>query len=297
MNTLNNRNEISDVSKGILDLIFKLSAEYSTHLEYIGHNFENNIDGELKRILLPYMIAIYGKMLTAYRLLNGYSLEDLHPEWVGVSNDPIILYDLIRSMYECFLQSHFIQNRYQSYEDRKYIILWWGIRALSERAQLATTSNLENQQLKRESIEIDNDTQQIVKQHSDRLSKDKNDFGFYKTNKLANWPKPGKLYDLAGIHKSHHEFLYKISSLYAHAEPFALMQVRHIYHNNIHNLDDNILTHGRYIVDLSLIALQNFSKIFPEMKVRMDNSTSLHEMINKAEQYFRISRAAISKRE
>ncbi|WP_316851583.1 DUF5677 domain-containing protein [Pedobacter agri] len=294
---LNNRNNISPFSGDILDIIFKMAQEYADNMASIGNSFDATIEGELKTIVLPYLIAMYGKMITAYRLLNGYSLQDLHPSMPGVSNDPIVLYDLVRSMYECFLQSHFIINRYPTSADKKYIILWWGCRALTERGMLAATSKLENDQLRREADFIAANTAEIVKNHAGRLQTDRDEFGFRKNEQLANWPKPGKLCRHTGIHHSHHDYLYKISSLYAHAEPFAIMQVRCIYKYSIDHLDEGIRTHGRDIVNLGLIALDNFSQVFPEIRRRIGHSPGLPEMINKAKAYYSLSRAAISNRE
>ncbi|RZK37333.1 MAG: hypothetical protein EOO90_25470 [Pedobacter sp.] len=123
------------------------------------------------------MAVMYGKIITAYRLLNGYSLDDLHPGVDGISNDSISLHDVIRSMYECFLQANFIISRSTTLEDIRYLIFWWDYRALSERVLLASTSNLTNDQLQGEAEYLAKISNELVKKHSVRLDQDANNFG------------------------------------------------------------------------------------------------------------------------
>jgi hypothetical protein len=293
----NNRAKLSQESIEGLELIFKIASLYSFCFEKIRIPQKTSDSEKLKSILFPYMAVIYGKITTAYRLLNGYSLDDLHPGVEGISNDSISLYDVIRSIYECFLQANFIISRSTTPSDVRYLIFWWDYRALSERVLLASTSNLKNEQLDDEIKHIDRIANEVVKNHSDRLTQDAKDFGKYGNQKLANWPKPGKLYEAAGIHKSQHEYLYKLNSLYTHCEPFAMMQVRYFIETNDNDLDRNILVHGRYIVDLSLSAIDSFSRIFPQVKHSIDNSPGLGLMMEQAKKYLSKSRTSLKNNE
>lgn len=292
----NNRANLSPSSIEILDLIFKIASLYSFCLEQVNLPLKTTDSEKLKSIVFPYMAVMYGKIITAYRLLNGYSLDDLHPGVDGISNDSISLHDVIRSTYECFLQANFIISRSTTPENIRYLIFWWDYRALSERVLLASTSNLNNDQLDGEVEHLAKIANELIKKHSVQLDQDIVSFGKIKNHTIANWPKPGKLYEAAGVHKSQHEYLYKLNSLYTHCEPFAMMQVRYIIEKNHHNLDSNILVHGRYVVDLSLAAIGSFSNLFPAITVAIHNSPGLELMIEKAKNYLSESRSSLAGR-
>lgn len=289
----NNRADLSQSSVDGLGLIFQIASLYSYCLGQLRIPQKTSDTEKLKSIVLPYMAVMYGKIITAYRLLNGYSLDDLHSDVEGISNDSISLYDVIRSMYECFLQANFIVNRSTTPKDIRYLIFWWDYRALSERVLLTSTSDFKNEQLDEEIIHIDRIANEVINNHSLQLEHDIIRFQKPKSQKLANWPKPGKLYEDAGVHQSQHEYLYKLNSLYTHCEPFAMMQVRYFIETNNNDLDRNILIHGRYIADLSLAAIDCFSKIFPEVKDCINNSPGLDLMIEKAKSYLAMSRSSI----
>lgn len=292
----NNRAKLKEASIESLDLIFKIASLFSFCLNEINQPLKTTDTEKLKSIILPYMAVMYGKIITSYRLLNGYSLDDLHPGVDGISNDSISLYDVIRSMYECFLQANFITSRSTTPEDTRYLIFWWDYRALTERVLLASTSDIRNEQLDDEIRYIDRIADEVAKNYSVQLEQDIAKFQKHKNQKLANWPKPGKLYDRAGVHQSQHEYLYKLNSLYSHCEPFAMMQVRYFIETNKNDLDINVLLHGRYIADLSLAAIDVFSKIFPEVKVSIENSPGLGLMIDKAKSYLSKSRSSVAGR-
>jgi len=289
----NNRANLSQGSIESLDLIFKIASLYSHCLGKITIPLKITDDEKMKSIVLPYMVVIYGKIITTYRLLNGYSLNDLHPEIHDISNDSISLYDLIRSMYECFLQANFLISRAQSPNDIRYLINWWDYRGLTERLLIASSSNLKNEKLDEEMTHINRIATEVIKNHSNRLGEDSKEFGKLKSQKLANWPKPSKLYEAAGIHKSQHEFLYKLNSLYTHCEPYAMMNVRYYLERNIIDIDRNIFVHGRYIVDLSLLAIESFSKIWPLVKDSIDNSPGLDLVILNAKTFLNNPRCSM----
>ncbi|WP_231492201.1 hypothetical protein [Pedobacter sp. Leaf170] len=291
----NNRANLSQGSIDGLELIYKIASLYSHCLGEIRIPLKTSDDEKLKSIMLPYMVVMYGKIITAYRLLNGYSLDDLHPEIQDITNDSVSLYDIIRSMYECFLQANFNISRARTPKDLRYMIYWWDYRGLSERVQLASTGDFDINDIDEEVKHIDRIANEVIKNHSDQLEEDIINFRKSKNQKLANWPKPVKLYEAAGIHKTQHDYLYKLNSIYTHCEPFAMMQVRYFIETNNNDLNRNILIHGRYIADLSLAAIDGFSRVFPEVKESIDSSPGLDLMIVKGKGYLAMSRASIAR--
>jgi hypothetical protein len=119
---LNNNSLISLESKTLLNTIIRTAHYFSKSIALVSPVASTGQPADLQRgIALPYMVLIYGKILTVYRLLKGYSLEDLLPKMVGVSNDGYSCYDINRALYECFLQANFITSRYQTDEEKHYI--------------------------------------------------------------------------------------------------------------------------------------------------------------------------------
>jgi hypothetical protein len=87
---LNNNSLISPESKILLNTIILTAHYFSKSITQVSPVASTALPAGLQRdIALPYMILIYGKILKVYRLLNGYSLEDLHPKMVSVSNNCI----------------------------------------------------------------------------------------------------------------------------------------------------------------------------------------------------------------
>lgn len=65
----NNRANLSQRSIEGLDLIFKIASLYSHCLGQIHIPLKTTDYEKLKSIVSPYMAVMYGKIITAYRLL------------------------------------------------------------------------------------------------------------------------------------------------------------------------------------------------------------------------------------
>jgi len=285
---LNNNTLISKESKLLLNTIILTAQYFSKSITKISDIPTTGLPGDLQReIALPYMILIYGKILTAYRLLNGYSLEDLHPKMVGVSNDAYSCYDINRALYECFLQANFIISRYQTDEEKQYIGLWWHIRAFSERSIMAKNRAMQNTKLDQEAKDIETYKSLIETSYSLLRTKDVQQFGpEKKKSEWPAWPKAGNLNQMAGIHNTHHKHFYKKNSLYAHSEPFALMQLGTHHKLGRDDLDGNILSHGTELIYLSVLSLKSFSLIFKSIEELFENDADLQSMYVGAKRAF-----------
>jgi hypothetical protein len=72
---LNNNTLISKESKTLLNTIIRTAHYFSKSISQVSPVAITGLPADLQRdIALPYMILIYGKILTVYRLLNGYNL-------------------------------------------------------------------------------------------------------------------------------------------------------------------------------------------------------------------------------
>jgi hypothetical protein len=277
---LNNNTLISKESKTLLNTIIRTAHYFSKSISQVSPVAITGLPADLQRdIALPYMILIYGKILTVYRLLNGYNLEDLHPKMVGVSNDSYSCYDIIRALYECFLQANFIVSRYETDDEKHYISLWWHIRAFSERSIMAKNRAMKNTKLDQEAIDIESYKTLIDTSYAGIRAKDVQQFGpEKKKSDWPAWPKAGNLNQMAGIHDTHHKHFYKRNSLYAHSEPFALMQLGTHHRLGKDDLDGAILSQGTEVIYLSVLALKSFSMIFKPIEVLFENDEDLQAM-------------------
>lgn len=283
----NNRNQQDSDSRQLLDGIILLIANYSKAIGRIGEIPITHQALELRKdIVKPYMIMMYGKAMTAYRLLNGYSLEDLHPKAFGVSNDSFTLYDVVRALYECFLQASFFIERTQTPGEIPYMASWWHCRVFSERSILAVNRAISNAQTQRELEFIKEHVRIIDQNHLTTKVADIASFGKDKISGLAHWPKPSKLINIAGISKNKHEFIYKFNSIYAHCEPLSILQVGETAKSGEMDINGPIILHGKYILHLMASGLQKFAMVFTEVDEMISKDIPLKELIKASENFW-----------
>lgn len=264
----NNKAQQNEDSTELLKMVIRIISIYKNAIKEVKTIESDDPISRIKKdILLPYMVLTYGKALSAYRLLNGYSLMDLHPSVQGVSNDTFTIFDVVRALYECCLQSSFLIKRYQSEDEIQYMARWWYCRAYSERALLAKNRSMSNDQLEEEAKQMNDYKLDIANIYGSISDIDKQEFGFDKLTGLAKWPTPGKLYQIVGIHKSQHDHIYKYYSIYAHCEPLSMLQVSDAFRKGDVDVNISIVTQGVYVLQLLVLSLRYMSLAFPELDV------------------------------
>nr|MBC7611493.1 hypothetical protein [Pseudopedobacter sp.] len=243
-----------------------------------------------QEVVLPYISAINRKLLTIIHLLNGYSFGDLKPLLNQTSFDWISCYDLIRSLYECFLQLNFVANRYKSDNEKLFIARWFHIRFFKERAELAKSNKTINVnhklQLESEILKIMNLENLIIKDCAELKRREENEFKWKKNSLFNNWPKPEKLYSFANIHENKHRVFYKMHSIYSHSEPLAILQIRSrnkITAKQVNNLNSS---HGRQSYLIGLVSFYSLKNVFKGVKVRLEKDKELEMKCLKACEYF-----------
>jgi hypothetical protein len=283
----NNRSEQDSDSKQLLNGIILLIAKYSHAISQIGKIPVTHQATELRKdIVKPYMVMMYGKAVTAYRLLNGYTLTDLHPKASGVSNDSFTLYDVVRALYECFLQSSFIIQRSKTPEEIQYMASWWHCRAFSERSILAVNRAISNAQTDGELQFIKDHTLMIDQRYQSYKVADIAAFGKDRTTGLADWPKPSKLVNIAGVSQNKHNYIYKFNSIYAHCEPLSILQVGETAKTGKVDINGAIILHGTYVLYLMAFGLENFAMVFSEVEKMISEDPPLQELIEASKRFW-----------
>ena len=269
-----------------LSALIKLISRYGSIISKIGKIQNTKIPtDEFKNMIIPYAVTIYGKMLTSFRILNGYSIEDIIPLAKGISNDQFSTFDLTRSVYECFLQSSWMTSHYISDRERRYITCWSTIRAYSERATLANVRGLKNGKLEHEAKVILSLKQEILDNYSDILNADIKNFNKDKYTGVAVWPKASMLHAKIGVSKFHHNYFYKLHSIYSHSEPFAMMQVSYAMDNE-QDVNETIALAAPYLIHFSAANLNYLKILFPECDKEISHSVDgLKELIDGSIDY------------
>lgn len=280
--------DFTPVSKQYLQVLLKIASDYAYIIGSINNPKEPKDPSALLRInMLSYMVFIYGKLVTSIRILNGYKVDDIIPSLTGTSYDQFTCFDITRSVYEAYLQSSWILKEFETEEQRHFISLWWTVRAFSERAVMAKSRGTIHENLAKEDEKIRAYTIVMQTRYSDYLQLYTAKFG--KLNKkavLPNWPKPSQLYLIAGVSKFHHNYIYKYHSLYSHAEPFAMMQMEHTIKNPI-DVNEHIAFVAPYLVNFSVMAMDNFSNLYPEAELCIKENKNLQELIKSASNYLK----------
>jgi len=264
--------DFNEASRAHLSVLIRLISRYGTIIQKIGKIQKPETPTEVFRnLIIPYAVTIYGKMLTSFRILNGYSIEDIIPLAKGISNDQFSTFDLTRSVYECFLQSSWLTSRYITDRERQYVTSWSTIRAYSERATLANVRGLKNGQLEDEADLIIGLKQEIFENYNEILLDDIRNFGKDKYTGVAVWPKATKIHSKVGVSKYHHDYFYKIHSIYSHCEPFAMMQVSYAMDNE-QDVNETIALAAPYLIHFSAANLNYLGILFPECENEISNS-------------------------
>ena len=270
--------QLTKKSKDDLEVLTKVASDYA----YLIGSIRKTKTAEqptkwLRESMLAYIVFIYGKLVTSIRILHGYQIDDILPHIQSRSYDQFTCFDITRSVYESFLQSSWILKEFRTEEQRHFIFLWWTVRSYSERVNLARAKHAEE--------EAENAKLEIIKlcgilksRYQKELDKYGQQFRGKEANGLPKWPKPGQLYQIAGVSKYHHDYLYKFHSLYSHSEPFAMTQLKHFLNNPI-DVNLHIEFTAPYLIFFSVVALDNFSILFPEAEDAMKENDQLQHLI------------------
>ena len=276
--------ELTKKSKDDLEVLTKVASDYAYMIGLIKRPRIAEQPSELLREnILAYMVFIYGKLGTSIRILNGYQIDDIIPHINSKSYDHFTCFDITRSVYESFLQSSWILKEFSTEKQRHFLILWWTVRAYSERVSLAKAKHAEDEA---ENVELE-----IVKlcgilksRYKEELDDYKQKFKGTDANGLPRWPKPGQLYRIAGVSKFHHDYIYKFHSLYSHSEPFAMTQLKHFLSNPI-DINLHIGFTAPYLIFFSVAALDRYRILFPEADVAVKEDKQLQHLIELSTVY------------
>lgn len=270
--------ELTKKSKDDLEVLTKVASDYAYLIGLVKTPRVAEQPAEwLRENILAYMVFIYGKLVTSIRILHGYQIDDIIPHINSKSYDQFTCFDITRSVYESFLQSSWILKEFRTQEQRHFLLLWWTVRAYLERVSLAKAKRAED-----EAANVKLEIAKLCGVLKSKYQKEIDDyiqkFKGKDANGLPRWPKPGQLYQIAGVSKYHHDYLYKFHSLYSHSEPFAMVQLKYFLKNPI-DINLHIEFTAPYLIFFSVAALDNYRIIFPEAEVAIKEDGQLQHLI------------------
>jgi hypothetical protein len=279
-----NLTELTKKSKDDLEVLTKVASDYAYLIGLVKTSKVAEQPAEwLRENILAYMVFIYGKLMTSIRVLHGYQIDDIIPHINSKSYDQFTCFDITRSVYESFLQSSWILKEFRTEEQRHFLLLWWTIRAYSERVSLAKAKHAEDE-AENAKLEITKLCGILNSRYQKELEGYKQKFNGKDANGLPKWPKPGQLYRIAGVSKFHHDYIYKFHSLYAHSEPFAMTQLKHFLNNPI-DINLHIEFTAPYLIFFSVAALDNYRILFPEADTAVKEDQQLQHLIELSTAY------------
>lgn len=256
------------MSKDYTTDLVKIAVECAKGIQALNGKIKNSdsVEDQFLKMVRPYLVATYGKLLTLYRLLNGYELSDLIPKAKGRSFDHVTPFDTVRSLYENYLQISFILQRYKSVAEKNYIMLLWNIRLYQERFKMCSAKQKSLSKIVKEQALLKKYTDIVYNTYYQQLNDDfKNKYLRFKDLSKDYWPKPSNLYRFCGVHSSQHELLYKMHSQYAHMEPLALAQISELLSTSDGDNHKDSLYHAGNAFPFAVLTLQAFSTVSEEI--------------------------------
>jgi len=186
-------------------------------------------------------------------------------------------YVLIRTLFEGYVNMHYVLLDPGSEEERRLRMDLWDRHALLERQKMGSSIGSRHKKLDAEKKQIEAYTKSIRESPCVQSLQEKERQSLIDMHK---WTKENTLdrADKAGIHRSQSEFVYKFLSNYAHCEPYALMQIHSVHSGDqARQLMDLLIRFAEMFLSCTLNA---FAKIQPLAKSEMEKDDELAEIIN-----------------
>lgn len=137
-------------------------------------------------------------------------------------------YVLIRTLFEGYVNMHYILIDPESEEDKRLRIDLWDRHALLERQKMGSSIGSKHKKLEAEKSQIEVYTKSIRESTCVQSLQEEERKSLINTSKWTTLKALDRAAK-AGIHKSQSEFVFKFLSNYSHCEAYALMQIHSVH--------------------------------------------------------------------